>query len=88
MRYKVQITPTANRQLKKFPRDVQKRLRVAIDLLQDNPRPPGVKKIVGENDLWRIRTGDYRVVYEIKDAKLLVLLLRIAHRKDIYRKGK
>ncbi|NOZ41115.1 MAG: type II toxin-antitoxin system RelE/ParE family toxin [Planctomycetes bacterium] len=88
MRYKVQIAPAANRQLKKFSRDAQKRLRVGIDSLADDPRPPGVKKLIGAEALWRIRIGDYRVVYEIQDAKLLVLVLRIAHRKDIYRKGK
>jgi len=88
MRYKVQIAPTAIRQLKKFSRDVQKRLRIVIDTLENDPRPPSVRKLVGEDNLWRLRVGNYRVVYKIKDAQLLVLVFRIAHRKDIYGKGK
>ena len=88
MQYGVQLTPVAARQLKKLSRDVQQRLRDAIDLLEDDPRPPSAKKIQGADDLWRIRVGDYRVIYKIQDAKLLVLVLRLAHRKDIYGKGK
>jgi mRNA interferase RelE/StbE len=56
-------------------------------MLIQNPRPPGVLKMSGADNLWRIRIGDYRVVYEIHDERLIVLVLRVAHRKDVYRGG-
>ncbi|NOY29357.1 MAG: type II toxin-antitoxin system RelE/ParE family toxin [Planctomycetes bacterium] len=87
-KYSIVFAPAVLRQLRKLPTRDQKRIVREIELLEDNPRPSGVKKLIGEDNFWRIRIGDYRVVYEIKDAKLLVLVLRIAHRKDIYRKGK
>jgi len=87
-KYSIVFAPAALRQLRKLPTRDQRRIVQEIESLADDPRPPGVKKLVGEDNLWRIRVGDYRVVYEIKNAKLLVLVLRIAHRKDIYRKGK
>ncbi|NOY42987.1 MAG: type II toxin-antitoxin system RelE/ParE family toxin [Planctomycetes bacterium] len=87
-KYKIAFAPAAVRQLRKLPTDDQKRILRAIETLEDDPRPAGVKKLQGADALWRIRIADYRVVYEIQDAKLVVLALRIAHRKDIYRKGK
>jgi mRNA interferase RelE/StbE len=84
-RYKVLVKPSADRALRKLPATVQKRIVVAIAELADDPRPPGAVKLSGEEDLWRIRVGSYRVVYEIRDAMLLVMVLRIAHRKDVYR---
>ena len=53
--------------------------------LQYNPRPPGVKKLAGENDLYRIREGDYRIIYTIEDKELIVLVVKIGDRKEIYR---
>jgi mRNA interferase RelE/StbE len=58
-------------------------VRVAIDQLQANPRPRGCKKLVGQ-DAWRIRVGDWRVVYLIRDRELLVIVVRVAHRREIY----
>lgn len=55
-------------------------------MLADDPRPTGVVKLAGDDNLWRIRIGNYRVVYEIYDDQLIVLVLRVAHRKDIYRR--
>jgi len=71
--------------LARLPRDVQVCIRDAIDVLQDNPRPPGVKKLEGSTDLYRIPVGDYRVLYRIEDDVLVILIIRIGHRKDIYR---
>jgi mRNA interferase RelE/StbE len=62
------------------------RLRVAIDYLEQNPRPSGCVKLAGEPDLYRIRVGDYRVVYQVNDPNLTVLVLAIAHRSEIYRR--
>jgi mRNA interferase RelE/StbE len=57
----------------------------AVEALADDPRPQGAVKISGDDNLWRVRVGDYRVVYEIHDDRLIVLVLRVAHRKDVYR---
>ncbi len=56
-----------------------------MDGLAVNPRPKGVKKLSGLDDLYRIRVGDYRIVYQIHDDRLIVLVVRIGHRKDVYR---
>lgn len=85
MAYTVQITPAAERQLAKLDRRIRARLMEAIDNLAANPRPAGVKKLVGEQNAWRIRVGDYRIVYEIHDRRLLVLIIGLGHRGDVYR---
>jgi mRNA interferase RelE/StbE len=61
------------------------RLRAAIDGLTQNARPSGCVKLAGEPDLYRIRVGDYRIIYQVDDPKLTVLVLSIAHRREIYR---
>ena len=62
------------------------RLRSAIDDLAQNARPPGCVKLAGEPDLYRVRVGDYRIIYQVNDPKLTVLVLSIAHRREIYRR--
>ena len=84
-RYRVLFKPSADKALRKLPVSVQKRIVAAVDGLEDNPRPPDAVKLTGERDLWRIRVGDYRVIYSIDDKRLIVLVVRIAHRKDVYR---
>lgn len=84
-RYAVIFKPAADKELQKLPTHVQKRIVAAAEALQDNPRPRGCVKLEGADDLWRIRVGQYRVVYTVKDDKLLVLVVRVAHRKDAYR---
>lgn len=83
--YAIYFKPSADKQLAKLPQDVQRRIVAAVDDLANDPRPAGVVKIAGDDNLWRIRVGDYRVVYEIHDDRLLVLVIRVAHRKDVYR---
>jgi len=56
-----------------------------VDALQAEPRPHGARPLVGYPDLWRVRIGDYRVIYAIKDAELVVLALHVAHRRGVYR---
>jgi mRNA interferase RelE/StbE len=85
-RYAIYFKPSADRQLRKLPLDVQRRIVAAVEALAGNPHPPGVVIIAGDDNLWRIRVGDYRVVYEIHDDRLIVLVLRVAHRKDVYRR--
>lgn len=84
MAYRVEYSPRAKREMAALPPDVQRRIRPKIDALADDPRPPGVKKLKGEDNAWRIRVGDYRVVYEIHDRILLVVVLRIRHRGSAY----
>ena len=85
-KYKVLFKRSADRALKKLPQDVQRRIAGEAALLANNPRPAGVVKMAGDENLWRIRIGDYRVVYEIHDDRLIVLVLRVAHRKEVYRR--
>ncbi len=85
MAYEVRIAPLARRQIKKLPQGVQRTLVQAMTLLGDDPRPHGVEKMTGGENEYRIREGDYRVVYTIRDAALIVLIVRVGHRKDIYR---
>ena len=85
MQYRVEIKPTAQKALAKIPQPQRERISKRIDRLADNPRPSGVKKLAGETIFYRIRVGEYRVVYEIHDDVLFVLVVRIGTRADIYR---
>ena len=85
MRYEIIIKPTAEKSLGRIPRPFRRRIIDALEELRVAPRPAGVVKLAGGENLWRIRIGDYRVVYEVHDDRLIVLVLRVAHRKDVYR---
>ncbi len=84
MVYQISFKPSAKRELAKLPNDAAERIARAIDALASQPRPPGCKKLAGE-EAWRVRIGDWRVVYQIHDARLVVLVVRVAHRRDVYR---
>lgn len=86
MTYEVQLTPAAARQLRRFDPQARRRVQAAIDLLATEPRPPAATRLVGGVGEWRVRTGDYRIVYEIEDERLLVLVLSVGHRREIYRR--
>jgi len=83
--YAIELAPAASRQFKKLAKEVQRRISQKIDSLQTNPRPHGVEKLEGEDSLYRVRVGDHRIIYQISDRKLIVLVVRIADRKDVYR---
>lgn len=83
MRYCLLILPGAQRQLEKLPKRDYAAVRDAIYVLADNPRPAGCIKLSGREG-WRIRQGDYRVIYEIDDEAQIVTVLRVRHRKDVY----
>jgi len=83
MGWTVSILPHAARQLKKLDKNVSKRIGQAITALGDNPRPPGSKKLVSV-DAWRIRIGDWRVIYQVHDDRLIVLVVRVGHRREVY----
>ena len=85
MAYTVQFKPLALRQLEKLSRDIQKKLAAKIESLRDDPFPSGCKKMAAVPDTWRVRAGDYRIVYQVQQKILLVLVLMVGHRKDVYR---
>ena len=84
MTYRVEVAPAAVRQLRKLDRAAQRRVQAAIELLATEPRPSGARKLVGGAGEWRARTGDYRIVYEIHDNVLLVLVIAVGRRREIY----
>jgi mRNA interferase RelE/StbE len=84
MSYDILIRRRAQKELAQLSRDDYERAKESIGNLSDNPRPPGCKKLTGR-DGWRIRAGDYRVIYEIDDAGQTVTVLHVGHRRDIYK---
>jgi mRNA interferase RelE/StbE len=84
MTYRVDVAPAAVRQLRKLAPPARRRIQAAIELLAEQPRPSGATKLVGGEGEWRVRTGDYRIVYEIHDSMLLVLVVAVGHRREIY----
>jgi mRNA interferase RelE/StbE len=82
--YQIEFAPHAYRQFKKLERDTQREILSRIESLGTNPRPTRVRKLASVQNLYRIRTGDYRVVYEIRDRALVVLIVKIGHRRDVY----
>lgn len=84
-RYSVQIPRKVVKVLASLERADQRRIQGAIDLLADNPRPPSCKAMVGYRDTYRVRVGSYRIVYEIRDGELVVIVVQIGHRRDVYR---
>lgn len=85
MRYRIEFRPAAERSFLKLPLSVRTRLQPHIEGLAAEPRPHGAKKLTGWRDRWRIRVSDYRVVYEIHGSVLLVLVLAVGHRREVYR---
>lgn len=81
--YKIEISQTAIRQLNKLPTAVADDLLIVIQSLSKNPRPAGCKKLKGRNG-YRVRKGNYRIIYDIYDKILVVDVIAIGHRKDIY----
>jgi len=85
MTYLVVDQPAAERDLAKLPRDVLRRVDDRIRTLAENPRPPGSEKLKGAEDLYRVRVGDYRILYRIDDKARVVRIARVRHRRDAYR---
>jgi mRNA interferase RelE/StbE len=84
MKYTVEITPRARKQLKRLPKSQQKKLYDKIDSLSEDPRPFGYKKLFYYTDFFRVRVGNYRIIYTIADEKLLVLIAEVTDRRDAY----
>lgn len=85
MGYSIELAPAAVRQFRKLARNIQLKLAGAINSLADNPRPRGAVKLKGARGIWRIREGDYRLIFEVREPDSIVLILRIAHRREAYR---
>ena len=83
--YRVFLERAAERDLGRLSADVHCRVILAVQALANNPRPPGCRKLAGSKSDWRIRVGDYRVVYEIADAIRVVRVNRVRHRREVYR---
>ncbi len=84
-RYRIQIHPAALNTLETLTEKLQRQITRKIDALAENPRPSGCKKLKGSQDVYRLRSGDYRIIFQIQDAMLLVLVLKVGHRRDVYR---
>ena len=82
--YSVLIKPSAAKELERLPDKLRRQVAKRIQALADNPRPVGVEKLTGE-ELYRVRQGDHRIVYSIEDAVLIVRVVRIGNRRDVYR---
>ncbi len=88
MPYAIVLKPAARRDLKSIPKPDLKHIAAKIDALADDPRPPGAKVLEAKDKLMRIRSGDYRIIYQVRDKRLVVLVIRVGHRREIYRKMK
>jgi mRNA interferase RelE/StbE len=86
MSYKIELKPSAVRSLSLIPKEDQRLIRSRIDALANNPFPPNVKKLEGEENLYRVRAGHYRIIYQIHKKILLILVVAIGHRKEVYRR--
>lgn len=83
--HRIEFAPSAYRQFAKLSREAKRRITPHIEALADDPRPPGAVALSGSTELLRIRVGVYRLVYTIEDDRLLVLVVKVGHRRDIYR---
>lgn len=83
--YRVIVARAAEKGLVRAPKEDVRRIRLAIRALAQNPRPHGYIKLVNRGDQFRIRVGDWRVIYEVMDEVLVVLVIKIANRSDVYR---
>lgn len=85
MTHRVTLAPSTAHQPRKLDPQARRRIQAALELLASEPRPPAATRLVGGSGEWRIRTGDYRIIYEIHGDQLLILVLRIGHRREVYR---
>lgn len=85
-RYAVDFTAGAAKEIRKLDAGARRRILVSIEELASDPRPTGCKKLAGEQNAWRIRIADYRVLYEIHDDVLTVIVVRVAHRREVYKR--
>jgi len=85
-RYELRLSARAARAIRKLDRPSQRRVLAALSLLRDEPRPPAASTLTGHGGYLRVRVGDYRIVYTVDDGVLMVLVLAVGHRREIYRR--
>lgn len=85
MKYQVDFTKQSRKQFDSLPSPVKKRILKLLLALEENPQSSSAKKLSGQEGIWRVRVGDYRVIYEIQGERLVVLVLRVGHRREVYR---
>ena len=85
LRYEVRISRTAAKQLRALPRAEQERVAAKASALADNPRPVGSRKMAGYDDVWRVRVGRCRILYSVADSELIIIVLKVGHRRNVYR---
>ena len=87
-KYSVELKKSAAKEFKKLPKNIQEKILEAFSFLAQSPYSEllNIKKLKGADSLYRLRIGDYRIVYEVKDKVLTILIIKIGHRKDIYQK--
>ena len=83
--YSIRIKPSALSKLKKLPSQIKRRISAKIDSLASDARPAGGEKLEGTDDLYRVRVGNYRIIYQIQDENLLIMIVKVGDRKEIYR---
>ena len=86
MTYRIEFTASAQDELAALPRKIQRQISQKIDSLAEDPRPAQSKRLEGKSHIYRLRSGDYRVLYQIRDKLLLVLVIRVGHRREVYRR--
>ena len=84
MAYELVIQDSASKALQRIDKPIGKRIAAAIDKLMNDPRPANAVQVISVPGAWRIRVGDYRVLYEVHDSELIVLVVKIAHRSTVY----
>jgi len=84
--YRVEFEPAALRQLRKMTAQARAQIAPVIDALATNPRPSGVKKMSGVASLYRVRVGDFRIIYTVDDGALLVVIITVGNRREVYKK--
>jgi mRNA interferase RelE/StbE len=85
MRYIVEFTASAAREFRALDRQMQRRISGKLLELAEDPFPAGVRKFHGEEDHWRIRVGDYRVIFRVEKRRVVIVIVRIGHRREVYR---
>jgi mRNA interferase RelE/StbE len=84
-RYSLRISRTAEKQFRRLPAEDRRRVARAMLGLGEEPHPPGSRKLTGYDDVFRVRVGVYRIIYSISGRTLVIIILKIGHRKDVYR---
>ena len=87
-RYEVEVSRTAEKQLRRLPRGDQERVVRKVLILAEDPFPRGARRLTGYVDVYRVRVGRYRILYSVSRSRLVIVVLKVGHRRDVYRRGR